>query len=207
MLFVADDRKVVNDVLSRLRLDLGKRLNLIKDGFNFLWVTDFPLLEWNDEEGRFEAMHHPFTSPQEQDVQKMLQGQVEDRDSLSSLKARAYDIVLNGYEIGGGSIRIHNPEVQRKMFEILGISPEEARVKFGFLIDALAFGAPPHGGIALGLDRLIMLMAGAESIRDVIAFPKTQKAVCPLSDAPSPVQPKQLKELHIKLDVIPEERT
>lgn len=207
MLFVADDRKVVNDVLSRLRLELGKRLNLIKNTFNFLWVTDFPLLEWNDEENRFEAMHHPFTSPQEQDIEKMISGKVSDREALASLKARAYDIVLNGYEIGGGSIRIHSPEVQRKMFDILGISPEEARVKFGFLIDALAFGAPPHGGIALGLDRLIMLMAGAESIRDVIAFPKTQKAVCPLSDAPSPVQPKQLKELHIKLDVIPEERT
>ncbi|MGW8272900.1 MAG: aspartate--tRNA ligase [Thermodesulfovibrionales bacterium] len=206
LLFVADTKKVVNDVLSRLRLELGKRLNLVGEGFNLLWITDFPLLEWNEEEGRYEAMHHPFTSPQEHDVQHLLEGPISGREHLSVLKARAYDVVLNGFEIGGGSIRIHSPEVQRKMFDVLGIEREDAREKFGFLIDALEYGAPPHGGIALGLDRLVMIMVGAESIRDVIAFPKTQKAVCPLSEAPSVVQAKQLRELHIKLDVIPDDK-
>jgi aspartyl-tRNA synthetase len=206
MLFVADSERVVHDALSRMRLDLGKKLNLIGEGFEFAWITGFPLLEWNADEGRFEAMHHPFTSPPESDVQKMMEGATDDREVLSALKARAYDIVLNGYEIGGGSIRIHDPRVQKKMFEILGISEEEARTKFGFLIDALQYGAPPHGGLAIGLDRLVMLMVGAESIRDVIAFPKTQKAVDLLSNAPSPVHPKQLKELHIKLDIISDDR-
>lgn len=206
MLFVADSESIVHDVLGRLRNELGKRLNLIKDGYEFVWITDFPLLEWDPEEGRFAAMHHPFTAPQEQDIEKMLSGTIEDRQTLASLKARAYDIVLNGFEIGGGSIRIHNPDVQKKMFEVLSISDDEARLKFGFLIDALKYGAPPHGGIALGLDRLTMIMVGAESIRDVIPFPKTQKAVCLLSEAPSAVQQKQLKELHIKLDVLLDEQ-
>jgi len=201
MLFVADSEKVVHDVLSRMRLELGKRLNLIEPGYKFAWITDFPLLEWNDEEDRFEAMHHPFTSPMDEDIEKMLAGDINNKELLTSLKAKAYDIVLNGYEIGGGSIRIHRRDLQRKMFEILRISEEEARVKFGFLLDALEFGAPPHGGIALGLDRLLMIMVGASSIRDVIAFPKTQKAFCLMSGTPSAVEPKQLKELSIKIDL------
>jgi aspartyl-tRNA synthetase len=206
MLFVADKEKVVHDVLSRMRLELGKRLNLIKDGFRFLWVTDYPLLEWDEEGGRFTAMHHPFTSPVDEDIEKMFSMNVSELQTpdseLKTLRAKAYDIVLNGYEIGGGSIRIHRRDVQRKMFEMLKISEDEARLKFGFLLDALEYGAPPHGGIALGLDRLVMLMVGAHSIRDVIAFPKTQKAVCLMSGAPSTVELKQLRELNIKVDIL-----
>ncbi|MFA4829892.1 MAG: aspartate--tRNA ligase [Thermodesulfovibrionales bacterium] len=201
MMFVADKPKVTYDVLSRMRLALGERLNLIKPGYKFAWILDFPLLEWDEEESRFQAMHHPFTSPMDEDIEKMLSGNINDKDMLSSLKAKAYDIVLNGYEIGGGSIRIHRQAVQKKMFEVLDISEEDARMKFGFLLAALQYGAPPHGGIALGLDRLVMIMVGATSIRDVIAFPKTQKAFCMMSGAPSTVEPKQLKELHIKTDV------
>jgi aspartyl-tRNA synthetase len=206
MLFVADKPKVTYDVLSRLRLELGRRLNLIPPGFAFVWITDFPLLEWDEEEGRFQAMHHPFTSPMDGDITKMMEGDITDRNLLGSLNAKAYDIVLNGFEIGGGSIRIHNQKVQRKMFEMLNISGDDARAKFGFLLDALQYGAPPHGGLALGLDRLVMLIVGATSIRDVIAFPKTQKAVCLMSGAPSVVEPKQLKELHVKTEVIVEEK-
>jgi aspartyl-tRNA synthetase len=205
MLFVADRAKVVHDVLSRMRLELGQRLKLIKEGYDFLWVTDYPLLEWDDTEQRFTAMHHPFTSPTEEDTEKMLAEDIRDREGLATLRAKAYDIVLNGNEIGGGSIRIHRTEVQRKMFDILGISEEEGRLKFGFLLDALQYGAPPHGGIALGLDRLVMLMTGSASIRDVIAFPKTAKAFCLMSGAPSTVEEKQLKELYIKLEGVPEE--
>ncbi len=200
LLFVADKAQVVNDSLARLRNELAKRLGLIKDGvYKFVWITDYPLFEWNDEERRYEAMHHPFTSPVEEDMELFLKA--GDKD-ISKLRAQAYDIVLNGYEIGGGSIRIHKRDVQDKMFEMLKISPEEADKKFGFLLEALEYGAPPHGGIALGLDRLVMILAGAQSIRDVIAFPKTQKAVCPLSNAPSLVDEKQLKELNIKLDIV-----
>jgi aspartyl-tRNA synthetase len=208
MLFVADEGKVVYDVLSRMRIELGKRLNLIGEGYKFVWITDFPLLEWNGEESRFEAMHHPFTSPMDEDMEKMLSLDTSDpqlftvhRSLFTSLRAKAYDIVLNGYEIGGGSIRIHRRDLQRKMFEILGISEEEGRIKFGFLLEALEYGAPPHGGIALGLDRLVMIMVGATSIRDVIAFPKTQKAACLMSGTPSQVDLKQLKELHIKTEL------
>ena len=208
MLFIADKPKVTYDVLSRLRLELGKRLNLIKPGYKFAWIIDFPLLEWDEEEGRFQAMHHPFTSPMNEDIEKMLSLNLSDpelftvhRSLFTDIKAKAYDIVLNGHEIGGGSIRIHRQDVQKKMFDVLNISEEEAKMKFGFLLDALKYGAPPHGGIALGLDRLVMIMAGVTSIRDVIAFPKTQKAVCLMSGAPSTVEPKQLRELYIKTDV------
>ncbi len=201
MLFVADKEKIVHDVLSRLRIELAKKLNLIKGGYKFVWITDFPLLEWNEDENRFEAMHHPFTAPMDADIEKMLFGDINDKNLLHSLRAKAYDIVLNGYEIGGGSIRIHRRDVQKKMFEILGIKEDEAKAKFGFLLEALEYGAPPHGGIALGFDRLVMLMVGASSIRDVIAFPKTQKAYCLLTGSPSLVDPKQLKELHIKLNL------
>lgn len=201
MLFIADDEHVVLDVLGRMRNELGKRLNLIQPGYRFVWITDFPLLEWNDEEIRFEAMHHPFTSPLDEDIEKMLAGDITNKDLLGSLKAKAYDIVLNGYEIGGGSIRIHRRDVQRKMFQILKISGEEAKDKFGFLLDALDYGAPPHGGIALGLDRLVMIMVGATTIRDVIAFPKTQKAFCLMSGTPSTVDLKQLRDLYITLNL------
>lgn len=205
MLFVADKENIVFDVLSRMRLEIGRKLNLIKSGFEFAWITDFPLLEWNEDEGRYEAMHHPFTSPMDEDIKKLHSFNISEMQrpgsELSHLKAKAYDIVLNGYEIGGGSIRIHRRDIQKKMFEMLGISDEEARAKFGFLLDALEYGAPPHGGIALGLDRLVMIMVGASSIRDVIAFPKTQKAFCLMSGTPSTVDPKQLRELHIKINL------
>lgn len=205
MLYVADKESIVLDVLGRMRLELSKRLGLIDEGFKFLWVVDFPLLEWDEEEGRFNAMHHPFTSPRDEDIAALMAGSLTERSALAGLQAKAYDIVLNGFEIGGGSIRIHKPDVQEKMLELLGINAEEARSKFGFLLDALQFGCPPHGGLALGLDRLIMLMVGAQSIRDVIAFPKTQKAACMMSGAPSNVSAKQLRELHIKLDVVTED--
>jgi aspartyl-tRNA synthetase len=207
LLFVADRGQVVNDSLARLRNEFGKRLNLINNNvYKFVWITDFPLFEWNEEEKRYEAMHHPFTSPVEEDMEKffsMSSSELSTPNSkLSSIRAQSYDIVLNGYEIGGGSIRIHKKKVQERMFELLKVSPEEANIKFGFLLEALEYGAPIHGGIALGLDRLVMILAGANSIRDVIAFPKTQKAICPLSNAPSLVDEKQLKELNIKLDIV-----
>lgn len=175
---------------------LGEELSLIdKNAWKPLWVIDFPMLDYDPESKRHVAMHHPFTAPMDEDVPLL--------DSAPlNVRAKAYDMVLNGNEIGGGSIRIHRREVQSKVFDLLGIGKDEATAKFGFLLDALEYGAPPHGGIAFGLDRLIMLMGNADSIRDVIAFPKTQKAQCPLTEAPSPVDSGQLTELRIKLDKI-----
>ena len=193
LLLVADQKETVAAVLGRLRLDLGETLGLIpKDKMNFLWVVDFPLLEWDKDENRYMAVHHPFTAPKEENF---------DEDPANAL-AKAYDLVLNGVELGGGSIRIHDANLQTKLFKVLGISEEEAEEKFGFLLQAFKFGPPPHGGIAFGLDRMIWLLAKAESIRDVIAFPKTQKAICLLTEAPSTVSSKQLKELHIASTVV-----
>jgi aspartyl-tRNA synthetase len=192
LLFVADQEKVVCDVLNRLRLSLGKRLNLIDPQVLApLWVTDFPLLEYDSTERRHVAMHHPFTAPMDEDVPLLASEPLRAR-------AKAYDIVLNGTEIGGGSIRIHQSDVQSKMFDLLGIPKEEADAKFGFLLRALQYGAPPHGGIALGFDRLAAILAGCDSIRDVIAFPKTQKGICLMTDAPAAVEARQLQELHIR---------
>ncbi len=195
VVFIADTPKIVADALAHLRLALGKQLNLIDESKNvFTWVTEFPLVEYDETEKRYTAMHHPFTAPREEDLDKF-------ESDPGSIKARAYDLVLNGNEIGGGSIRIHQKEVQEKMFKLLGIGQEEAESKFGFLLDALKYGAPPHCGIALGLDRITMLLTGAGSIRDVIAFPKTQKATCLMTQAPSEVDPKQLRELRLKADL------
>ena len=190
--FGADTAKVVNDALGALRVQLGHDLNLVAAGWRPLWVVDFPMFEWDADSKRWMAMHHPFTSPREPEPIAL------GRDPGSAV-ANAYDCVLNGSEIGGGSVRIHREEMQTAVFDLLGIEPEEARLKFGFLLDALKFGCPPHGGIAFGLDRLAMLMTGADSIRDVIAFPKTQTAACPLTDAPTAVSEAQLRELHIRL--------
>ena len=194
ILFGADDTTVVNQVLAELRLELARRLQLVdRDDFNFLWITDFPLVEFDADRKRFTAVHHPFTAPFDDQIDLL-------ESDPGQVKSRAYDLVLNGNEIGGGSIRIHNPEVQKKVLKTLGIDKEEAEDKFGFLLQALKFGTPPHGGIAFGVDRLLMLLTGSESIRDVIAFPKTQKATCPLTEAPASVARKQLTELHLRPD-------
>ena len=198
--FGADAAKVVNDSLGALRLKLGDDLKFKQEAWKMLWVVDFPMFDYDADAKRWVALHHPFTSPKTEDLERV------DLDP-ANVKARAYDMVLNGSEIGGGSIRIHRVDVQEKVFAALGIGPEEARAKFGFLLDALRYGAPPHGGIAFGLDRLCALMSGVDSIRDVIAFPKTQKAACPLTDAPSVVSDEQLRELHIKLRKPPAEKT
>jgi len=190
--FGADKAKVVNDALGALRLKVGEDLGLVEEGWRPLWVMDFPMFEWDADAKRWAAMHHPFTSPVDDDPAAL-------KANPGEAVARAYDMVLNGSEIGGGSVRIHRNEMQSTVFEMLGIGPEEAQKKFGFLLEALKYGAPPHGGIAFGLDRLVMLMAGAESIRDVIAFPKTQTASCPLTDAPTEVSEQQLRELHIRV--------
>ncbi|MGQ0593058.1 MAG: aspartate--tRNA ligase [Gammaproteobacteria bacterium] len=190
--FGADDAHVVNDALGALRLKLGADLGLARDGWHPLWVVDFPMFEWSKEEQRFLALHHPFTAPKTTDPAEL----VADPGGCLS---RAYDLVLNGTEVGGGSVRIHRREMQEAVFRLLGIEEDEGREKFGFLLDALRYGCPPHGGIAFGLDRLVMLMAGASSIRDVIAFPKTQSAACPLTSAPSPVPDPQLRELSIAI--------
>jgi aspartyl-tRNA synthetase len=195
LMFVADAPKVVNDSLANLRLKLGAQLGMIPEHHHaFVWVTDFPLVEYSAEEKRYVAVHHPFTSPRERDLERL------ESDPLA-VRAQAYDVVLNGTELGGGSIRIHRPDIQSRVFALLGISETEARAKFGFLLDALACGAPPHGGIAFGLDRVAMLLSGGTSLRDVIAFPKTQRAVCLMTDAPSEVDPRQLRELGLKLNV------
>ena len=191
--FQAGPKEVVNTALGYLRLKLGERFQLIpQDTFSFVWITDFPLLEWDEDEKRWVARHHPFTSPQPGHLEKLNQ------DPANAL-ARAYDLVLNGHEIGGGSIRIHSQDTQREMFKALGIEEQEAEEKFGFLLNALEYGAPPHGGIAFGFDRIVMLLTGARSIRDVIAFPKTQKASCLLTDAPSQVSSRQLRELGVRI--------
>jgi len=193
LMFVADSATITNEALGRLRGHLGQKLGLAKkDDYQFVWITDFPLLEWDGEAKRHVAVHHPFTAPRDEDFALL------DSDPGKAC-AKAYDLVLNGSEIGGGSIRIHDQAIQSKMFELLGIGEEEAQEKFGFLLDALEYGAPPHGGLAFGLDRLVMILTGSDSIRDVIAFPKTQKATCLLSGAPGEVDDKQLQELSIRL--------
>ena len=200
LLFVADQPAVVAAALGAVRLEMGARLGLRNpQEFKLLWVMDFPLLEWDEEESRFVAVHHPFTSPHPDDLETVLQADAT-HEALSAVRANAYDLVLNGVELGGGSIRIHQRPLQNRLFELLGFSAEEAQAKFGFLLDAFEYGAPPHGGIAFGLDRFVMLLAGRQSIRDVIAFPKTAKATDLMTDAPGEVATKQLKELHIKLD-------
>jgi aspartyl-tRNA synthetase len=197
LLFGAGEKAIVNESLYRLRLALGHELELIDHNkLNFVWITDFPMFEWNADEKRLEALHHPFTSPRPEDI---ADGQPIDVNTI----AQAYDLVLNGTEIGGGSIRIHKREVQEKVFAAIGLSDEQAKEKFGFLMEAFEYGTPPHGGLAFGLDRLVMLIAGADSIRDVIAFPKTQQARDLLTDAPSGVDDSQLKELHVKLSLPP----
>ncbi|MBP3722501.1 MAG: aspartate--tRNA ligase, partial [Selenomonadaceae bacterium] len=192
LLVVADQRLTVAAALGALRCEMAKRLNLIDpDKLCFLWIVDFPMYEYSEEEKRWKAMHHPFTAPRDEDIEFLL-------TDPGKVKAKAYDMVLNGVEIGGGSLRIYQDELQAKVFESLGLTKEEAHTKFGFMMDAFEYGAPPHGGIAFGLDRLVMIMAKRNSIRDVIAFPKNQSARDVMSDAPSPVDDKQLRELSIK---------
>jgi len=198
--FLADREKVVCEGLGRLRLDLARRFDLIPEGkMDMVWITEFPLLEYNEEEKRLEAKHHPFTAPMEEDLH-LLEGEP------LKVRAQAYDIVLNGEEIGGGSLRIYQTDLQRRMFSALNIAEDEAESKFGFLLEAFQYGAPPHGGIALGLDRLLAIMTGSSSIREVIAFPKTQRATCQLTGAPSSVDMRQLRDLHLKTDMPPEKK-
>ncbi len=192
---VADKAKVAYDSMSALRKHLGVKLGLIDEGkFHFIWITDFPLFQWNEEEKRWESEHHPFTSVHKDDIAMLEEGR-----ELGNIRSRSYDLVINGTEIGSGSIRIHELKLQELIFKTIGIEEEDARVRFGFLLDAFKFGAPPHGGVAFGLDRLMTLFLGCESIRDVIAFPKTQRAVCPMTSAPSQVNDRQLTELNIKI--------
>ncbi|MCI6458738.1 MAG: aspartate--tRNA ligase [Terrisporobacter sp.] len=196
LLFIADKNAVVYDALGQLRLEVARKLDLMdKNKYNLLWVTEFPLFEKDEETGRMIAMHHPFTSPLDEDVEGLT---AEDK---TNLRAKAYDIVLNGYELGGGSVRISNADIQKKMFDAIGISDEEANDKFGYLLEAFKYGVPPHAGLAFGFDRLMMLLTGADNIREVIAFPKNQNAICPMTNAPGVADNDQLDELNIKLDV------
>ena len=196
LLFVADKNAVVYDALGQVRLEVGRKLDLMdKNKYNLLWVTEFPLFEKDEETGRMIAMHHPFTSPLDEDIDGL------ENEDKTNLRAKAYDIVLNGYEIGGGSVRISNSDVQKKMFKALGLSEEEANNKFGFLLEAFKYGVPPHAGLAFGFDRLIMLLTGADNIREVIAFPKNQNAIDPMTNAPALAEEAQLEELCIKVDV------
>jgi aspartyl-tRNA synthetase len=206
MLFVADKPKIVADALAQLRLKLGKELGLIdKNRFDFLWVVDFPLFQWNEDEGRFDSEHHPFTAPNYEDLPLLthplpLQGG-EVKEGPGKVRSQSYDLVINGYEIASGSIRIHQWDIQEKVFETLKLKPEDIKSRFGYFLESLQFGTPPHGGIAVGFDRLVMLLTGDESIREVIAFPKTQKGTCLLTGAPSEVTEEQLRELAIKVDL------
>ncbi len=201
LVFIADKPETTHRVLGFLRKHVAEKLNIIPENrWDFLWITDFPLVEWDEEEQRLVALHHPFTSPKEEDLDRIDEA-IADKKVALGFKSRAYDLVLNGEEIGGGSIRIHRPDIQQKVFELLGIPDEEAREKFGFLIDALKYGAPPHGGLAFGLDRILALLTDSESIRDVIAFPKTQKGICPLTEAPDYVKEEQLEELGIEVEI------
>ncbi|WP_419726241.1 aspartate--tRNA ligase [Terrisporobacter petrolearius] len=196
LLFVADKNAVVYDALGQVRLEVGRKLDLMdKNKYNLLWVTEFPLFEKDEETGRMIAMHHPFTSPLDEDVEGLT------GNNKTSLRAKAYDIVLNGYEIGGGSVRISNSDIQKKMFDAIGISDEEANDKFGYLLEAFKYGVPPHAGLAFGFDRLIMLLTGADNIREVIAFPKNQNAICPMTNAPGVADDIQLDELSIKVNI------
>jgi len=200
LFFAADKDKVVFDVLGNLRLELARQLNLLKkDDFKFLWVTEFPLLEYSEEEKRYVAMHHPFTMPMDEDLPLL-------DTNPGAVRAKAYDIVLNGTELGGGSVRIHQSDIQSKMFDVLGFTEERANEQFGFLLDAFKYGVPPHAGLAYGLDRVVMLMVGADSIRDVIAFPKVKDASCLMMEAPAEVEGKQLEELHIAVTAEKEEK-
>ena len=193
LLFAADRNKIVWNVLGALRVELAGQMGLLdKNDYKFLWVTEFPQFEWSDEEERFVAMHHPFTMPMDEDLDKL-------ETDPGSVRAKAYDIVLNGTEIGGGSVRIHQADVQSRMFKALGLTDEVANEKFGFLLDAFKYGVPPHAGLAYGLDRLVMLMAKRDSIRDVIAFPKVKDATCLLTNAPDVVDAKQLEDLSIRI--------
>lgn len=192
---VGDKSSIVHDSLGQLRLELANRFNLVdKDKLGLLWVTEFPLLEFDEEENRYVAKHHPFTSPMDEDIELL------DKEP-EKVRAKAYDIVLNGYELGGGSIRIHDSQLQEKMFKVLGFSKEQAWNKFGFLLEAFKYGTPPHGGLAIGIDRFIMLLTNTDNIRDVVAFPKTQSATCLMTEAPSFADEKQLEDLKIIINV------